>query len=133
MKRILVATAVFALILPAPVIQAQQISEPWSFKRSNRAQIAVILRQVQDSESTSTGTFSAAASAGVGGTTIVCGGGSATAQANNTCIILNNSTGQISTDQISDGDQTATNSESTNENRVTVSEVDEVLSTLSGG
>ena len=103
--------------------QAQQM-QSYSFDQQNRGQIAVAMKQIEDSDS-----GSVLGSAGAGGTTIVCGGGAATASANNTCIILNESTGTITTDQLSDGDQSASASDQVTVNGET-SGADEVLSTL---
>jgi len=107
-------------VMVAPAAKAQQFSS-YSFDSQNRAQIAVAMKQIEDGGS---------GGSGVGATTIVCGGGSSTATANNTCIILNSSTGQVATDQLSDGDQSSTNSEPVTVNGETISGADEVLSTL---
>jgi hypothetical protein len=63
-------------------------------------------------------------------TTIVCGGGAATATANNTCIILNNATGQIETGQDAEGSQDASNSTDTTVSGT--SDADQVLNALQG-
>jgi len=116
-----------SLIVPSSV-NAQQYNQPWSFGQQNRAQLAVVMRQMEDGgTSSSTGGTSSGATAG---TTIVCGGGSATATSNNTCIILNNSTGEVLTDQDSNGDQNASNSTETTTANGT--DADEVLSALTG-
>ncbi len=47
------------------------------------------------------------------------------------CIILNNSDGSISIDQISEGDQNATSTETTKVEE-TINGVDEILETLNG-
>lgn len=107
-------------------VQAQQMSS-YSFDQQNRGQLAVAMKQI---ESSGSGGGIAGAGTGVGGTTIVCGGGAATATANNTCIIMNNSSGVVTTDQISDGDQSAQNSEEMNLDGNQISGADEVLSTL---
>ncbi len=106
--------------------QAQQFKS-YSFDPQNRGQLAVAMKQIEESGAGG-GVLSGAA--GSAGTTIVCGGGASTAQANNTCIILNNSTGTVATDQISDGGQTASNSEQTSLDGNQISGADEVLSTL---
>jgi len=118
----LAALAAVAMAIVAPTAQAQQFSS-YSFDQQNRAQIAVAMKQIEDSGSSG--------SVGLAGsTTIVCGGGSSTATANNTCIILNSSTGQVATDQLSDGDQSSRNSQPVTLNGETISGADEVLSTL---
>ncbi|MEM8790990.1 MAG: hypothetical protein AAGE80_05200 [Pseudomonadota bacterium] len=116
---LLAAAASAVTATPAP---AQMLDQPWQFNRSNRAQIAFSMRQTQGSSS-STGLVAPGDS-----TTIVCGGGSATATANNTCIILNNATGEILADQVSDGSQDATAVSET----TTDSPADQVLTTLEG-
>jgi len=110
-------------VMGAPAAKAQQFSS-YSFDSQNRAQIAVAMKQIEDGGSGAVG------GSGVGATTIVCGGGSSTATANNTCIILNSSTGQVATDQLSDGDQSSTNSEPVTVNGETISGADDVLLTL---
>jgi hypothetical protein len=127
MKRILLPTALTVTMAMPSIASAQQYNKPWTFGQQNRAQLAVVMSQMEGNGSASSGTSSASGSAG---TTIVCGGGSSTAQANNTCIILNNSNGQISTDQVSDGDQSSLNE--TNSTTHEASDVDEVLSALNG-
>ena len=109
--------------------QSQQYSEPWRFSPQNRAQLAVTMKQLKDAKNQNATLSASPGTASL--TTIVCGGGSATATANNTCIILNNATGAITTDQDALGDQQASNSTETN----TVnsgSDADEVLKALSG-
>jgi len=105
---------------------AQQF-DAFSFDPQNRAQIAVAMKQIEDADS------GGIAGAGVDSTTIVCGGGSSTATANNTCIILNSSTGQVATDQLSGGNQTSTNAQNSqpvNVNGETTTGSDDVLSIL---
>lgn len=105
-------------------VHAQQMSS-YSFSQQNRGQLAVAMKQIEDSDS-----LNATASTASSGTTIVCGGGAATASANNTCIILNESSGVVTTDQISDGDQSARSFEETSFDGNQISGADEVLSTL---
>src|SRR5262245_21985012 len=83
---------------PASAQQAMGDS-PWNFTAQNRAGIAALIQQ-QNGEGSS-GVASANACGGSGGTS--------TATSNYTCIILNNSTASIGSDQDSAGDQTATN------------------------
>lgn len=106
-------------------VQAQQMSS-YRFDQQNRGQLAVAMKQIEESGSSG----GVAGAGGASGTTIVCGGGGATATANSTCIILNNSSGVVTTDQISDGDQSAQASEETNLDGNQISGADEVLSTL---
>ena len=119
----LLGFAVFSAALTTSAY-AQQMKS-YSFDSQNRGQLAVAMKQIEDS-----GSGGALAGGGASGTTIVCGGGAATAAANNTCIILNNASGVVTTDQISDGDQSAQNSEETNVDGEPPSGADEVLSTL---
>ena len=110
----------------ATAAKAQQF-DSYSFNPQNRAQIAVAMKQIEDADSSS----GAGLASGLGATTIVCGGGSSTATANNTCIILNSSTGQVGTNQLSDGDQSSTNSQPVSVNGETITGADDVLSILS--
>lgn len=90
------------VLLSAPAA-AQLISkDAWQAPPHNRASIAFSMKAITDGASGS-------ASGAQGVTQFLCGGGSTSATANNTCIILNNSNGEILTDQDSDGSQTATN------------------------
>lgn len=105
---------------------AQQYTKPWGFQPQNRAQLAIIMRQIEEG-----GGSTGSGAAGSGSTTIVCGGGGSTAQANNTCIILNNADGMINTDQAATGEQTATSVESSSVNADSA-DADDILSVLSG-
>lgn len=124
-RRLMSAALIVATTVPT-LASAQQYNRPWTFGQQNRAQLAVVMSQMEGNGSAS-GTST---SSGAAGTTIVCGGGSSTATANNTCIILNNSDGQISTDQDSDGDQSSTNETNSTVNEA--SDADEILSALQG-
>ena len=109
-NRSLVCIALVAAGLVPAISMAQpgQNSEPWSAQPADRAGLAVALKQAD-------GGFPSANGSGGSTTQLVCGGGTGTASAtaNSTCIILNNSTGEIDVGQGSRGDQTATSSEST--------------------
>ena len=121
MNRVLFGIA--CAMCAAQIAAAQQINRPWNFTQQNRAQMAIATKQLKDARSrlwTST--------QALGATTIVCGGGASTATANNTCIVLNNATGDIVTDQISDD----SNQDATSTAIETTSGADEVLSTLKG-
>ncbi len=126
MTRCISLGALIAAIVLPTVVSAQQYNRPWSFGQQNRAQLAVVMSQMEGNGSGASSSGSTADA----GTTIVCGGGSSTATSNNTCIILNNSDGQIATDQVSDGDQASLNE--TNSTTYEASDVDEVLSALNG-
>lgn len=81
---------------------------PWNFSYQNRAAVAVAIKGIEDG-----------GNGGTGAGTIICGGTSgasgqgangsgASAAANSSCIIINNSPGSlVQNDQISDGNQTA--------------------------
>ncbi len=107
----IMSTAAIALLstlfLSTPA-DAQMMEKPYSFNPQNRASIAALIRSVEEDGSSSS---SAQAVTGSTGTTLVCGGSadSAGATGNSSCIILNNSTGEITTSQLSEGDQSATN------------------------
>lgn len=131
MEATLAKTATMAIIaamlagaMPAAEAAAQMFDRPWTFQNYNRGQMAIAMRQFDE----------AGAASGTGeATTIVCGGGSSTATANNTCIIMNNATGEILTDQTSDNStQDATSTIDTTVNGETVTGADEVLSVLEG-
>lgn len=104
------ALAVLAGTLPAA---AQMSEDPWQFKRRDRAGLAVVMKQAE------AGAFSSAtasATAGVASetTVLMCGGGdggTASATANSSCIILNNATGDLSIGQDALGDQSARNTQ----------------------
>ncbi|MBX6322673.1 MAG: hypothetical protein IRY94_12655 [Rhodospirillaceae bacterium] len=94
---------------PAPSsAQSGQFDEPWRFGTTNRSAIAVYMRQREDQLDG----LGSGGSAGGTGQTYVCGSagnGSSTAGAtgNSTCIILNNSDGQVTVTQDSSGNQSA--------------------------
>ena len=85
-----------------------QNRQAWGFPDTARASMAIIMKQQEGG--------SQSVSGGDGGNALVCGGGTggATATANSTCIILNNSTGSIDVGQGSKGNQTGTTNEATN-------------------
>lgn len=107
---------------------AQMAKEAWSFNTQNRASIAALMKQVDDSDRQSTQTTAS------GSTTLVCGGGSSdsnsSAMGNSSCIILNNSSGNIELGQDSTGDQNASSDSDVTTNLETT---DEVLNALNGG
>lgn len=139
---LIIAAALSGFFVSAPVqAQAGFNNSGWSPQASNRASIAALIRQVEEDDSTSSGAYAVGSTV----TQLICGsssgeGGqtSANAQANSSCIILNNSEGSVlSIDQLSDGDQDA-NAQSTE--MVTVDETinydagdaDDVLDVLAG-
>lgn len=120
--------------------------EPWNFTPQNRAAIAIAIKNVEDGNG--------AGGVGGGGTTVLCGGTSgaqgdgstgsgASATANSSCVIVNNSDGAIvSVGQDSYGDQSAeadTESSSSTSNNTLQSQsngptgsIDEVAAILGG-
>jgi hypothetical protein len=87
--------------------QDGQNRQAWGFPDTSRASMAIIMKQQEGS--------SQSVSGGDGGNALVCGGGTgATATANSTCVILNNSTGSIDIGQGSKGNQTGSTTEATN-------------------
>lgn len=135
MKKTIVAMALTVCGFYATPAQAQMANDPWTFTPQNRAGIASLIRSAEEGNDTgTTGSVSGAGSI----VNLVCGGNSdgSTAQANNTCIILNNSEGaDVDVDQDSEGDQTATSEENLDVDETIVSSegnVDDVLDTLNG-
>lgn len=135
---ILLASAILipaaAILLSAIPAQAQGLNNSaWAPKNgANRASVAALIRQVEEGDEGSSGGY-AAIGMGGGVTQLICGsnsgegaGASSNAQANSSCIILNNSKGDLNIDQASEGDQTADTS-----NTVTTS-VDETINAAGG-
>ena len=105
-KTVLLAGCVVALGMPTSA-NSQVLRQSWQFKAQNRASIASLMKQVEDSDKVSSTTSAATPSV----TNLVCGGdGESSARANATCVILNNSDGSIELTQGAEGDQTASNS-----------------------
>jgi hypothetical protein len=96
-----------ATLCPSSVYAQQGLNNnAFSFSPQNRASIASLIRQVEKED-----TGSASGYAYGGGTTIVCGDGSSTAKGNSSCIVMNNSSGTVTLDQNSEGDQSAETNE----------------------
>lgn len=116
----LVGLAVLSSVTLAPAVafaEAGQRKEAWNFPQTDGLTMAAIQRQATNPVNSTI--------AGGSGTTLVCGGGGsggATATANSTCVILNNSTGQIDVGQDSKGDQSASNSTKTTTNNNSLSD-----------
>lgn len=107
---------------------AQAIRDTWGFQPQNRASLAVAMHQVENANA-SANAVTGLANSGV--TQLVCGDSGTNATANSTCVIMNNSAGEIRIGQDSDGDQTATNTTSSATNTVqTGGSVEDVLNTL---
>ena len=142
-KGTLIITALVSSIFVRAPTWAQGLNNnAWSPQPSNRAAIASLIRQVeQDDTSSSSG---ALGFVGSNVTQLICGsnsgegtgGSSANAQANSSCIILNNSDGALNINQDSDGEQSAdANSTAITTIDETINETngtDEVLATLAG-
>ncbi len=135
MKKTIVAMTLAVCGFYATPAQAQMANDPWTFTPQNRAGIASLIRSAEEgNDSGAAGSVSGAGSI----VNLVCGGNSdgSTAQANNTCIILNNSEGaDVDVDQDSEGDQTATSEENLDVDETIVSSegnVDDVLDALNG-
>lgn len=132
-KKMIVAAALAVTAFYTVPAHAQMNNQPWSFTPQNRAGIASLIRSVEEGGSGNGVSGGGAASI----VNLVCGGNSdgSTAQANNTCIILNNSEGaNVDVDQDSEGDQTATSEENTDVEQTIVGteNIDDVLETLNG-
>lgn len=136
---LLMAAAVTTVFMAAPAGAQGLNNNAWEPQPSNRASIAALMRQVEDGEQASSGF--AALGTGGGVTQLICGsnsgdgaGASSNAQANSSCIILNNSDGTLNIDQNSDGEQ---NANTTSTATTTVDETinggaDAVLDVLAG-
>ncbi len=135
-----VFTLMSTFFMAAPMAQAQGLNNnSWSPQATSRASIAALIYQVEKEGSSGN---SATAFAGSGSVTqLICGDStngdsptSSNAQANSSCIILNNSDGaNIDIGQDSVGDQDS-NAESTSTVNVeeTINGADDVLATLNG-
>lgn len=131
---LLAMVAILVLLAITATAQAQGLNNnAWSpGPQANRASIAALMKQVEDGNGSSSGTaFVGTGSGDV--TQLICGSSngespaaSSNAQANSSCIILNNSTGALNIDQSSEGDQSA-NAESTS-----TTTVDETINNAGG-
>jgi hypothetical protein len=118
----LMALAVAGVCLAAGTASAQMYKEPYTFQSTDRAGLAVYMKQLDSSKSNST--------TGSGDATyLVCGGGSggSTATANSSCIILNNSDASLGIGQGSKGGQSANSSTETNSTTTTADQVSNIL------
>lgn len=119
-----------------------QNNNAWAPQTSNRAAIASLIRQVEQEGSNANS--GALGYAGSSVTQLICGsnsgegteGSSANAQANSSCIILNNSDGALNINQDSDGEQSAdansTDTVNVDETINEANDADDVLATLAG-
>ncbi len=117
-KRIL-CLALLGVMTASPAF-AQLFNNAWSFSGQNRASIAALMKQVEGSAN------SGGVTSGAGATTPICGdagggadggaAGASSATGNSSCIIMNNSTGDIVIEQDSQGDQTSSNDQTLTQN-----------------
>src|SRR5690242_160751 len=97
--------ATMFVVAPLPALAQPGLNnEPWSAQPFDQSSMAIAMAQMNGDPTSSTAPSQ----------TLVCGGGTgATATANSTCIILNNSSGStVGAGQDSNGSQTATSSTS---------------------
>lgn len=118
----LLALAVAGACLVAGTASAQMYKEPWAFQSTDRAGLAVYMKNLSAS-----GNNSATSSGDA--TYLVCGGsgGTSTATANSSCIILNNSDASLGIGQGSKGNQDAASSTTTNSTTTTADQVSNIL------
>lgn len=121
------AAGLFGIVLTAAVpSNAQMANNPWSFQQQNRASVAALMRQAENGNSGN-------GSVQLAPTNLICGSdGKSSASGNSTCVILNNSTGQIEIGQDSEGDQAATSSTDSETNMRITGDADDILATLEG-
>lgn len=94
----------FGPVLYCTTAHAQMINQPWGFTQQNRASIAALMKQTEDSRNATAATATPGSY-----DQLVCGGDdTSSAAGNSTCIILNNSDGAIQIGQDTQGDQEAT-------------------------
>lgn len=117
-----------AFLLSLPAAANGLNNNPWGFSPQNRASIAALIKQVEETPTAQSGY-------GYGGvTTMICGGDSSSAaKGNASCILLNNSTGTIEIGQDSEGNQTATSdiTETTNNTETTIASETSLADALS--
>lgn len=138
-KALLFVTLIHSLVnMP---LHAQGLNNrAWAPAQSNRASIAALMKQVEDNNG-QTSNSSALLATGSSVTQLVCGSSTSgappahsNAQANSSCIILNNSDGMLNINQDSVGDQnsdveTIMTTETTQNQE---SSLDDILTALSG-
>ena len=132
-KKVLPVMASLLVLFFSVPASAQQIgTSGWSPSAQNRASIASMIYQVENASSGAASNTATASGEGV--TQLVCGGGDeGAARGNSTCIILNNSMGNVALDQLSEGNQTASSNEEVSINEgPDENSVDEVLDALNG-
>ncbi len=144
-NRIVATAASLAVLLAATPVAAQMFERAFSFGARDRASLAVIMKQVesgmfkpqrQQSSSNSSilpPSYNSSSSLEYTVNNLICSGdsGSANADANSACIILNGSTGTIGARQNSIGAQNATSDVGTTEVTGTEENMSESLETAS--
>lgn len=140
---LIMAAAVTVAFVSAPAWAQGLNNNAWTPQASNRAAVAALIRQVEQDDGASSNS-GALGYAGSSVTQLICGsnsgegtgGSSANAQANSSCIILNNSDGALNINQDSEGEQSAdaNSTETTNIDETIngANNVDDVLATLAG-
>ena len=128
-RRALIAAIGLGALALANTARAEELlmgNQPWSFQAQNRAGIAAMM--VQKDNGTLGGSTTSSSSGGGNS----CGGsaGNASATGNYTCIILNESTADISALQHENGDQGATSTTSATANGVPNDQLSNVLQSL---
>lgn len=122
------ATACILAALGAQAATAQMYENPYQNNGTDRAGLAIVMKQIDDGlfdSNRNSSTVAPASAAGV----LVCGGtgSDATATANSSCIILGDgATGVVNLGQTSDGTQDATTNQ-TQTNNSGAAEVEEIL------
>lgn len=118
----LLALAAAGVCLAAGTASAQMYKQPWTFQTTDRAGLAVYMKNLDSSKNSS-------ATSGGDATYLVCGGsgGASTATANSSCIILNNSDASLGIGQGSEGSQDANSSTETHTTTTTADEVSNIL------
>lgn len=109
------AAAILASAAPAA---AQMLDEPFNFTTRDRAGLAAMIRNVENADDRRGGSGGQSRAAAPSSTVNVCfsGGSASSAAGNKECIILNEADGTIATEQSSNGDQTAENEQSVENN-----------------
>ncbi|WP_119165132.1 hypothetical protein [Algihabitans albus] len=125
-----------ALILTIPPAAAQMYERPFGFAGRDRASLAVIMKQAESGMFDNSGrTSSGSSGLDYNVTNLICGGdsGTANADANSACVILNNSTGNVGADQDAIGDQGASSDVDSTQNNQGDGSLSNALNDLNGG
>lgn len=125
-----------ALLLAPPPAAAQMYERPFGFAGRDRASLAVIMKQAESGMfDGNTSGSSASSGLNYNVTNLICGGdsGTASADANSACVILNNSTGNVGADQDAIGDQGATSDVASTQNNQGDGSLSNALNGLNGG